>query len=126
LLPPLNPQKPTTGCSVVGTWSLVDGTDTAAIEFTAAGTFYGGPKGTDPSQTYTFDGQYSIVQTDTEGGPPVGDLEIGVSCGLGCAGSGSFTVQFQENCSFLTLNNDFDSCTGSRMFLTDTALLTRQ
>jgi len=122
LVPPSDPGNPATGCSVVGSWLIVDGYThaTALIAFNADGSFYGGPPGTDLSQTYTFDGQYRMDPSTSN------TLDVLTSCGLNCGFDGTFTTQFQNNCSFLKLHTVIDNCTGGRQYLRDSPTLTRQ
>ncbi len=63
---------PSTSCSIIGGWSILDpfNKPEQTIEFTSEGTFYGGPPGTNVSQGYTFDGQYSIGPAPAGSGWP--------------------------------------------------------
>jgi hypothetical protein len=120
LIPPSDPNNPTTGCSIVGTWVITDGLTSAKalIEFDTEGAFYGGPQGTDLSQTYTFDGPYRIENATT--------VHVLTSCGLDCGFDAAFKMQFSNSCSSLKLIETFDNCTGARKLLRETPVMTRQ
>jgi hypothetical protein len=48
------------------------------------------------------------------------------SCGDGCNGSGMFDMQFQSCCDVAILNEQTTQCTGNRLAVAGTVVLTRQ
>lgn len=119
---PTEAGNPATGCSIVGSWIIVDGYThaDALIAFNADGTFYGGAPGSDLSQTYTFDGRYRIDPSSSN------TLDILSSCGLNCGFDAAYKMQFQNDCSRLSLHDVWDNCAGGREYLRDNPTLTRQ
>jgi hypothetical protein len=105
----------------VGRWSLSSshGIDqsTGVIEFDNEGRYYGGPTGTDLSQTYAYDGAYQAGPTS---------FTLVFSCGDGCAGGGAFSLQFQNGCAIALLNEMITDCTGNRIVVAGDVVLTRQ
>lgn len=87
------------------------------IEFNADGSFYGGPVGTNPSQTYTYDGAYTVSGST---------FQLLYSCGLGCNGAGTFNLQAQPGGATVMLTETFTACTGSRQTLANSVVLTRR
>jgi hypothetical protein len=105
----------------VGVWTLVSShgiiSSTGTIEFDANGAYYGGPLGADITQSYTYDGAYSVSGST---------FNLLYSCGDGCFGSGVFSMQFNAACTLLILTESLTQCTGSRTAVAGTVILTRQ
>jgi hypothetical protein len=112
--------KPTGACSIVGTWSLASShgaiSSTGTIEIDADGSYYGAPAGTDLAQTYTYDGAYTVQGSY---------FKLSSSCGDGCTGSGTFAMTFQNDCTGATLQELGTECTGNRITVAGTVVLTR-
>ena len=87
------------------------------IEFDDDGSYYGGAAGTDLSKTYVYDGAYSVSGST---------FNLLFSCGDGCNGSGTFDLQFQSCCAVAILNERTTQCTGSRLVVAGTVVLTRR
>lgn len=140
LVRPSDPGKPPGTCSLAGRWFLnsYHGSIQSAgvIEFDADGSYYGGPIGTDLSNSYTYDGAYSYY-------PDAGNVSSSVfrllnSCGDGCNGSAAFSLQFSalqsdaagggdlSECAVATLKEGATACTDGRTFLAGNVTLTRQ
>lgn len=122
IIPPGDAGAPTTGCSIVGRFSLSNShgsvQSTGVIEFDPDGAYYGGPPGTDLSQTYVYDGMYSVSGST---------FYLIYSCGDGsCVGSGTFAMQFQAGCSVVMLHEQQTQCTGNRTSVAGDVILTRQ
>jgi hypothetical protein len=120
-IPPTDPGNPATGCSLVGLWSLSNSHGTVQskglVQFRADGSYYGGPTGVDLTQTYTYDGEYSVSGST---------FNLVFSCGDGtCTGSGSFDMQFQGDCAAATLTERSTECTGNRTAVAGNVSLTR-
>ena len=121
LVPASNPGNPIMGCSIVGVWTLVSShgsvSSTGTIEFDANGGYYGGPLGADVTQSYAYDGAYSVSGST---------FNLIESCGDGCVGSGMFSMQFNAGCALLILTETSTQCTGNRTAVAGTVILTRQ
>jgi len=121
LVPPRDPGMLAGNCSLLGRWN-VNGSHGSVqsmgiIEFDADGTYYGGPLAIDLSQTYAYDGAYTVSGST---------FNLLFSCGDGCNGSGTFGVEFQSNCSLAVLNESITECTGNRKVVAGKVVLTRQ
>jgi hypothetical protein len=92
------------------------------IDFDAAGGYYGGPQGTNLDKTYVYDGYYTV-----SAGPSAGTafFDLSYSCGDGCNGSGHFSLQFMS-CAVARLQEITTQCTGNRIVVAGTIILTRQ
>ena len=88
------------------------------MEFDADGSYYGGPIGTDLSQTYSYSGAYSYDAN--------GPFHLLDSCGDGCSGEGFFNLAFQNACATATLDETMTHCTGNRIAVAGNIMLTRQ
>jgi hypothetical protein len=116
-----DPGNPSTGCSLVGTWSLSSShgsvSSSGVIEFKGDGSYYGGPVGTDLSQTYAYDGAYSVSGQE---------FKLIYSCGDGsCFGAGWFSMEFRNGCSVAILHESATECTGNRTVVAGDVVLTR-
>jgi hypothetical protein len=105
----------------VGRWAL-NGTQgsqqiSGVIEFNPDASYYGGPVGTDLSPSYAYDGSYAVSGST---------FHLIFSCGDGCNGEGFFDMQFQSACATAILNETITACTGTRLTLAGTVVLTRQ
>jgi hypothetical protein len=88
------------------------------IEFGADGAYYGGPTGTDLTQTYVYDGAYSVSGSK---------FNLIFSCGDGsCTGGGTFDLQFQSDCAVAILNEEGTQCTGNRTAVAGNVVLIRR
>ena len=119
-VPPSDPGNPTTGCSLLGSWSLNSSHGTVqskgVVQFRADGSYYGGATGIDLTQTYDYDGQYAVSGST---------FNLISSCGDGtCSGSGMFDMQFQNNCATATLTEQITECTGNRTAVAGDVALT--
>jgi hypothetical protein len=121
LVPPSDPGNGSAGCVLVGSWVLNsshgDVRSLGVIQFDADGAYYGGPPGTDLSQTYAYDGSYSVAGST---------FTLAFSCGDGCNGSGTFDMQFQNDCAVAILNERLTQCTGNRIAVAGNVVLTRR
>ena len=121
LIPPKAAANPGTGCTLVGRWSLSSFHGSVrsggVIELNADGSYYGGPVGTDLSQSYSYDGAY-VVEGST--------FNLISSCGDGCAGSGVFDLSFQNGCALAFLGERASECTGARGVIEGMVALARQ
>jgi hypothetical protein len=122
LIPPSDPGTSGTECSLVGTWWLSSShgivSSSGVIQLDADGAYYGGPIGTDLTQTYAYDGAYSLGD---------GKFNLIYSCGDGtCVGSGWFALEFRSNCSVAILREESTWCTGDRTAVAGDVVLTRQ
>jgi hypothetical protein len=105
------------------------------IEFDGDGSYYGGPSGTDLSQSYTYDGAYSYYPDVNVSGSVFRLLN---SCGDGCNGSAVFSLQFSglqsdaggggdlSECAVANLKEEATVCTGGRTSFAGNVVLTRQ
>jgi hypothetical protein len=121
LVPPTDPGNPATGCSIVGLWSLSSSHgsvgSTGLIQFRADGSYYGGATGADLTQSYEYDGEYSVSGST---------FNLVFSCGDGtCTGSGTFDMEFQSDCAAATLTERYTGCTGNRTAVAGSVALTR-
>jgi hypothetical protein len=130
-VPPGNPGT-VPGCSLVGTWTFSSShgsvSSTGVVEIDADGSYYGGPAGTDLTQTFTFDGAYTVgvgaYGVGNDAGLP---FHLLYSCGDGtCVGDGMFQVQFLNGCSVAQLTEVVTACTGNRTSIAGEVILTRQ
>jgi hypothetical protein len=89
------------------------------------GSYYGGPPGTDLTQTYAFDGAYAVDDGEYDAGGPT--FHLLHSCGDGtCAGEGVFQVQFRSGCNVIELTELVTACTGNRTAIAGHVILTAQ
>jgi hypothetical protein len=113
-------------CSLVGRWFLNSSHGivhiVGVIEFDADGSYYGGPIGTDLSQTYSYNGAYSYNAS----GPASTVFHLLGSCGDGCSGEGYFSLTFQNGCASANLHESETRCTGDRIVVAGDVMLTRQ
>jgi hypothetical protein len=69
------------------------------------------------SQTYDYDGSYSVSGST---------FNLNFSCGDGCVGAGHFDMAFQNNCAIAVLTETTSECTGNRWAVAGTVILTWQ
>ncbi len=117
------------GCSIVGTWTFDSshgGVSSAGVVLIGpAGGYYGGPPGTDLTQTYAFDGAYAVDDGAYDAGGPT--FHLLYSCGDGtCTGEGVFQVQFRSGCNVVELTELATACTGNRTAIAGHVILTVQ
>jgi hypothetical protein len=127
LIPPHDPGTSGLECSLVGRWLLNSSHGSVqsigVIDFDAAGGYYGGPQGTNLDKTYVYDGYYTV-----SAGPSAGTafFDLNYSCGDGCNGSSHFSLQFMS-CTVARIQEiSTQSCTGNRIVVAGTIILTRQ
>ena len=124
---PVCVQNPTTCCTLVGLWALNSShgivQTMGVIEFNADGSYYGGPVGSDFSQTYAYDGAYRVSPGGIDWGPM---FDLIYSCGDGCNGNGTFDLQFQNGCATAILTERTTACTGNRVAVAGNVVLIRQ
>ncbi|HTQ47155.1 MAG TPA: hypothetical protein VMI75_30580 [Polyangiaceae bacterium] len=115
------------GCSLVGTWTFSSWhgsvSSTGVVLIDPEGGYYGGPTGTDLTQTYAFDGAYAVDDGAHDAGGPT--FHLLHSCGDGtCSGEGVFQVQFRSGCDVVELTELVTACTGDRTAIAGHLVLT--
>jgi hypothetical protein len=113
----------------VGTWTFNsshgDVSSSGVVLIGPEGGYYGGPPGTDLTQTYAFDGAYAVDDGAHDAGGPT--FHLLRSCGDGtCAGEGVFQVQFRNGCNVVELRELVTACTGNRTAIAGHVTLTVQ